>query len=34
MEHLEEPCCLLEQSGHIVLSLKYSRHSWKNIHVA
>lgn len=26
-EHLEEHCFLLEQSGHIVLSPKYSRHS-------
>mgnify|MGYP002717925568 FL=1 len=34
MEHLEEPCFLLEQSGHIVLSLKYSQHSRKDIQVA
>lgn len=34
MEHLEEHCFLLGQSGHIVLSPKFSRHSWKNTQVA
>lgn len=34
MEHVEEGCFLLEQSGHTVLSPKYSRPYWKNTQVA